>query len=181
MITLSEMPETQRSENFSCAYIRAIAAHVDLGVLQAENDFGIDISLTRVISYQTGSRKRGRRSLDDPHAIPLRFQVKSTKNWDFVDNMVRCKLEAKAYDDAIYAKGKLPLLMMCLPPAFDDRIYQSEEHLQLLNCCYYWKPNENDTMTPNDKTKTIFISRTKLFTPEALTELFLERQKGIQL
>jgi hypothetical protein len=174
------MPETQRSENFSCAYIRAIAAHVGLNVSQTENDFGIDISFTRIISYQPLSRKRGKRYIDDPHAIPLRFQVKSTKNWIFVGDIVRCKLEAKAYDDAIYAKGALPLLMMCLPPTFDDWLCQDEVCLQLRHCCYYWKPSANDTMTPNDSTKTIFIPKGQQFTPEALTELFTARQRGIQ-
>jgi Domain of unknown function (DUF4365) len=153
LVTLSEMPETQRSENFSCAYVRAIAAHVGLNASQTENDFGIDISFTKIISYQPRAKKRGKRFIDDPHAIPLRFQVKSTKNWNFVDDMVRCKLEAKAYDDAVYARGKLPLLMMCLPPTFDEWLRQDEKCLQLRHCCYYWKPSADDTMTLNDSTK----------------------------
>lgn len=179
MVTLSEMPETQRSENFSCAYVRAIAAHVGLNVLQTENDFGIDISFTKITSYQPRSKKRGKRFLDDPHDVPLRFQIKSTKNWNFVDDMVRCKLEAKAYDDAVYARGKLPLLMMCLPPTFDEWLCQDEQCLQLRHCCYYWKPSADATMTSNDSTKTILIPRRQQFTPEALTELFMARQRGI--
>jgi len=173
------MPETQRSENFSCAYIRAIAAHVGLGILLKENDFGIDISFTSIISYQPLSPKRKKRYIEDPHAIPLRFQIKSTKNWIFVDDMVRCRLEAKAYDDAVYARGALPLLMMCLPSTFEDWYRQNEDALQLRNCCYYWKPSANATMTPNDSNKTIYIPRSQQFTPQVLTELYMARQGDI--
>ncbi len=94
--------------------------------------------------------------------------------------MVKCKLEAKAYDDAVYARGKLPLLMMCLPPTFDEWLCQDEKCLQLRHCCYYWKPSTDDTMTLNDSTKTILIPKTQQFTPEVLTELFTARQRGIQ-
>jgi hypothetical protein len=173
------MPETQRSENFSFAYIRAIAAHAGLDVFRAENDLGIDISFVTTTAYQTLSLKRGKRLLVDPHAMPLHFQVKSTKNWIFVDDMVRCRLEAKAYDDAVYARGALPLLMMCLPATFDEWLGQDEMCLQLRNCCYYWKPSASDTMTRNDSSKTILIPRAQKFTPQALTELYMARQRGI--
>lgn len=179
MVTLSEMPETQRSENFSCAYVRALAAHVGLNASQSENDFGIDISFVKVISYLPIAKKRKKRFVNDPHALPLNFQVKSTKNWDFVGSMVRCKLEAKAYDDAVYARGKLPVLMMCLPQTFDDWYCQDEVCLQLRHCCYYWKPASDATMTPNDSTKTILIPRTQQFTEEALIELYMARQRGL--
>lgn len=175
MATLSEMPETKRSENFSLAYIRAIAAKAGMIVWRPEDDFGTDLAFTRIVSYQPVSTKRHRRYID-PHNVSIPFQVKSTKNWEDLGDKIRYDLEATAFDDLIYRRNTSLLLVMCLPQTVEEWLVQDKQKLQLHHCCYYWEPDEADIMTPNDSTKRIFIPSEQVFTPDALTEMFERRQ-----
>src|SRR5258708_25500083 len=84
-VTTSSMPEKLKSEAFSLAYIRAIAAIAGANIYKPEWDFGADLAFTRIDPYQPLSLKRGRRYRHN-HSMPLPFQVKSSKNWESHDD-----------------------------------------------------------------------------------------------
>lgn len=178
MAFLSEMPETQRSENLSIAYVRAVAAQAGFIATKQESDFGIDLIFSRIITVESLSEKRGTECVEDLDTIPLRAQLKSTEIWEMKNGYVHCPLKARAYDMAVRGRGKMIVLMMCYPPEFDRRLCQNGKRLHLRHCCYYWKPGVDATMTPNDSTKTISIHATQIFTPTALQELFGAIQTG---
>lgn len=178
MAFLSEMPETQRSEDLSKAYVRAVAAQAGFISTKPENDFGIDLVFNRIITIESLSKERGTEWVEDLDTVPLRAQIKSTKHWEIKNGYVHCRLTARAYDMAVRGRGKIVVLMMCYPREFEQRLRQNGKRLHLRHCCYYWKPRTNATMTPNDTTKTISIPATQVFTPTALQELFEAVQAG---
>lgn len=160
------------------AYVRAIAAKAGMNIWKPENDFGTDLAFTRIGSYQPVAKKRHNRYLD-PHDVSIFFQVKSTTDWEEVNDKIRYDLEATAFDDLIFRRGISLLLVMCLPPTIEKWLSQDRSNLQLYHCCYYWEPDAEEVMTPNDYTKRIFIPTRQIFTPDALTELFDSRQREV--
>lgn len=178
MTTISHMPEKHRSEDFSMAYIQAVAAKAGANIwVTLRHDYGIDLMFTTIHSYQTLSKKRGKR-YTEPKSIPLPCQVKSSKQWEFHEDRIVYDLEAQAYDDLV-CNDFCFLILMCLPPTMQEWLYQDEQHLRLHHCCYYWEPSEEQVLTPNDYTKRISIPRTQQFTAEALIELLNARQRGL--
>jgi len=172
------MPKEHRSEDFSMAYIQAIAASAGANLWPpVRHDYGIDLVFTKINSYQTLSSKRGTR-YTDTGSIFLPCQVKSSKNWEPRIDKIAYDLDAQAFDDLVLSDNCF-LILMCLPQTIPEWLHQNEQRLQLHHCCYYWEPSEKDVMTPNHNTKTILIPRGQIFTPEVLIELLNARQRGM--
>src|SRR5262249_37401598 len=152
----SYMTDKHRSEDFSMAYIQAIAAKAGANIwITLRHDYGIDLMFTKINSYQTLSKRRGKRRTE-AKSIPLPCQVKSSKEWEFRGDRVVYDLEAQAFDDLVYGDTCF-LILMCLPPTMHEWSYQDEQNLRLYHCCYYWEPSEEDEMTGNDYKKRICI------------------------
>lgn len=174
------MPEKQRSEDFSRAYIEAIAAHAGVNIHEPRRDFGIDLAFSRIDRSERVSKKGSKLRYTDTHSVSLPCQVKSSKDWTLHNNAVLYDLEVKNYNDLVNSSACF-LILMCLPPTIDEWLSQDENGLRLMKCCYYWRPSENEDETDNDRTKQICIPRSQVFTAEALIELLNERQGGVQL
>ena len=163
----SQMPDESRKQALSMAYIRAIAAKVGANIYRPENDCGVDLAFSKI------SERQGRYS-DTSNAI-VPFQLKSTTEWKINGDAIIYPLEAKNYNDLVTSTS-LILIVMCLPPTMEQWLLQDEECLRLHKCCYYWRPAEDEVVTSNNRTKTIAIPRSQIFTSETLT-MFLNREE----
>jgi hypothetical protein len=167
----SQMPETDRMQALSLAYARAIAAKAGANVSNRENDYGIDMSFTKIV-------KRNNR-YTDTCSIPVHTQVKASTLWGVQEDTIFYDLEVKNYNDLVNSSICV-LILLCLPPYFDEWLYQDEDCLRIHKCCYYWRPSDH-VETTNNRKKRIFISKSQIFSTEALTELMNEVQLGVKL
>ena len=83
----SQMPETDRMQALSLAYARAIAAKAGANVSNRENDYGIDMSFTKIV-------KRNNR-YTDTCSIPVHSQVKASTLWGVQEDTIFYDLEVK--------------------------------------------------------------------------------------
>jgi hypothetical protein len=171
-VTPSQMPVTAKSQALSMAYVYAIAAKAGAGIYLPKDDFGVDMAFSKITR-----RLNGRRT--DTKSVIIPFQVKSSKDWKLRADVVIYDLESKNYNDLIDSTLCV-LILMCLPPTFDEWLYQDEECLRLHKCCYYWQPSDR-IETPNDHTARIIIPRSQIFTADALTALLDQAQSRLQL
>lgn len=170
-VTSSQMPETSRSQAFSIAYIRAIAAKAGVNIYKSEEDFGVDMSFCKIIHRKD--------RYTDTSSMPVPFQIKSSKVWELRGDTIVYDLEVKNYNDLVNSCFCV-LILMCLPPTSDEWLRQDEECLRLHKCCYYWRPSDR-VETLNSEKKRIYIPRSQIFTVDALTMLMDEAQARLQL
>lgn len=177
------MPIELRKEDLSVAYVQAIAAIAGVSIFGTlRHDMGTDLEFRLVRELKTRSKKRGIQR-NDTRGIPLNCQLKSTVitsskiRINPTRSIILYDLDAKSYDDLVDSDGGCFLVLMLLPEHEQNWLAQDEQKLTLSHCCYYWQPQTTDTLTPNDKTKTIKIAMTQHFTPEVLMALLHERQK----
>lgn len=182
-IVPSALPVELRKEDLSVAYVQAIAAIAGVTIFGTiRHDMGTDLEFRLVRELKTRSKKRGTQR-NDTKGIPLNCQLKSTAitskkvRINLTSGIISYDLDAKSYDDLVDSDGGCFLVLMLLPEHELNWLAQDDQKLTLSHCCYYWWPKATDTLTPNDKTKTIKISMAQLFTPEKLMEFLHERQK----
>ena len=150
------MNSNLRKEQFSLAYIRAVAAAADCHVIIPEVD--VD-SVDGQIRGPLGIRHR------------LDFQAKSTTDAKIDQTVVRYELERKDYDDLRQPDSPLHILiLMMLPPSEDDWVSQTEAELCLRKCAY-WLDLRGEPDKDNRRSVTVRIPRKQVFDPVQLPNL----------
>ena len=150
------MDMNRRKEQFSLAYIRAVAARAGYQVLRPEVDVAsVDGQI-----------------MADYESKPLiYFQAKSTAR-----NVVRAEtvdypLPLGNYDDLRSDEGPLHILIVVvLPDSVDDWTSQDEEGL-ILRRCGYWLDLRGSPESQSETTHTVRIPRRNVFDPGQLQEI----------
>jgi len=153
--------ETWRLEQFSRAYVQAVASAANCSVEWAnvDND-SVDGSLRWRIDGQPI-----RRGLVD-------FQLKATAQDCLRENHLEYYLKIKNYDD-LRTEGISAariLIVVLLHPEVDDWTDQDEENL-VLRRCGYWVSIRGEPEVSNVATRVVHLPRNQVFDPAALDQM----------
>jgi hypothetical protein len=171
------MPESDRSEELSIAYVSAIAAHAGIKVEHvSRKDYGTDMHFKRL-------RKRAiDQGYSDVGGIIVPCQLKSARAPEWRESQagesIIYHLRAKNYNDLVTSTFGF-LILLCLPAPVEHWVQQDQECLRLYKCCYYWQPGPEDAETPNRYTKAIHIPREQILTADRLAGIVDEAQPRI--
>lgn len=147
----------QRKEQFSVAYVRAIAALAGYSFYKPEiDDDSVDLGIVG---------RDGTGPLSSPR---LELQLKCTSRDILGSNSLKYPITIKNYKDLI-KNAFVPriLIVVVVPDDLSEWIKQSEEEL-CLRYCAYWISLRGMPETKNTNKVTIEIPRSNLFTVEVL-------------
>jgi hypothetical protein len=153
---------TQRQEQFSNSYIRAVASVAGYSLYKPEvDDDSIDLGIAAKGVEGTIRSPR----LELQLKCPLKKNVVAAKSISY-------SIKIKNYDDLRTTDVLVPriLVVVVVPDDIKDWLQQSEKVL-LMKHCGYWVSLRGKPPTPNNQTVTVSLSQTQLFTVEALTSL----------
>jgi hypothetical protein len=157
--------QNHRMEGLSRAYVEAVAASVGLNVSVPRFDYGIDLSLSRILEFPDG------RYLDAPPRLDL--QLKSTTLANSGAESVGYDLDAKTYNNlaSAWPERRILLVLIVMPEQESDWLVHSTSGLTL-GGCGYWFSFENRPTTKNKRSIRISVPTSNLFSPVGLSQLF---------
>ena len=165
------MHSTAQKEQFSRAYVAAIAAQAGCNSAKPEvDDDSVDLTLKM---KDLTDCKRSRSEVD--------IQLKCTTNGDFSQDILSYALPLKNYndlrDDVLTPRL---LVVVCVPKEIEDWTQQDEKQLSLRNCGYWLSLAGRET-TENESTVTVKIPRENVFSTEFLREAMRKIANGHSL
>lgn len=152
----------QRKEQFSLAYVHAVAAVAGCKVAHwSVDDDSVDVTL---------ARKREAAAFTAPK---LDVQMKCThlEDWD-EHGMLRYPLKIKNYEDLRDPHVLIPriLVVVVVPSEIELWCGQTEAEMTLRKCGY-WLSLAGLAATTNDQKVTVYLPRVNMFTPRALDQM----------
>ncbi len=154
------MTEEQQKEQFSIAYVRAVAAAARVNIYKMEVDAdSVDIGFAvKSVAGVAQSPK-------------LDAQLKCVTELVGGDAVFRYPLKAKNYNELVgdHYTPKI-LVVVLIPPSPADWLVQTPDRLSL-HRCGYWADLRDLPPTPNTASVTIDLPKSQLFSPEALRAL----------
>jgi hypothetical protein len=154
------MTEEQQKEQFSIAYVRAVAAAARVNIYRLEVDAdSIDIGFAvRSVA--------GR-----PQSPKLDAQLKCVTELAGDETVFRYPLRAKNYNELV-GEHYIPkiLIVVLVPPQPEDWIAQSTDQLSLRRCGY-WVSLRASAPTANTSSVTVELPRVQLFSVADLRRL----------
>jgi len=154
------MTEEQQKEQFSIAYVRAVAAtaRINISRLVVDED-SIDIGFS--VKSVAGM----------PVSPKLDAQLKCVTHLKDKDGTFRYPLKIKNYNELVgYHFVPRILIVVLIPPSLSKWINQTEECLSLYKCGY-WASLRELPSSANSSTATVDIPRKAIFSPSALRKL----------
>ena len=169
----STLTEEHKKEALSRAFVQAVTAMAGIVWQLPDFDYGVDGTFRQIAI-------RGNRRVVS--GIGLDFQLKATHRWSLSEGNVRYELEAKTFSDLVQRRSvpgsPLLLIVLCLPLEATDWMTLGEDQLILRHSAYWFIPNAAQPDTANSSTKTISIPASQRLTPDQLTQLLVQTQKG---
>ena len=167
--------EEHTKESLCLAYVEAVAAKAGVNLAIRQRDYGIDGTFRPV---QILNRRR------IESGFPLDYQLKSTINFQLMDDVVKYDLEAKTFNDLVQrhqTTGAIPmvLILLCLPQDPSEWLSMDEQQMELRHCCY-WKMLRG-AETTNTSSVRIEIPREQRFDPSSLTRLLHLCEEGTEI
>lgn len=165
------MQLTEQQEEFSYAYIHAVASVAGYGVTKAsrvEDNAGIDLTISAV----------GSRNL--PREPSLHLQVKCTYQDVRRENQLIYSLDAQTHHRLCREVSTSRILVVvCVPNTLANWLVHSQDEL-ILRHCGYWLSLRGETPTLNETSQTVYIPRTQWFDPVALQGIMQRIDAGGQ-
>ena len=162
------MDLNQQKEQFSIAYVRAVASVAGYNTYKPEvDDDSVDFGIAAKGPFTT------------VHSPRLEMQLKCTSMNEIDDVNIRFPLKLKNYDDLRNELVMIPrlLVVVVVPESVDDWIEHEEEGLTLRRCGY-WLSLRGRSETTNETTVTVRLPRTNRLTVDALRDLMLKVGSG---
>ena len=159
------MTPEQRMEQFSFAYVRAVAAHADCAV--TDNHYPDINSKDGTISADWGRRRP-----------KIDFQAKATSQDVLRDGAVRFRLPISDYDN-LRRRDTVPhiLIVLLMPEDEADWLNQTSEELAMRRCAY-WKSLEGMSESPNVSTVTVRVPVSQTFDSAQLRDMMNRVDRG---
>jgi hypothetical protein len=155
------MDLSQRKEQFSRVFCRAIATVARFTVYQPEvDDDSVDLGIAGRIAYEM------------PRPPRIELQLKCTARPSDKAEEIAYRLELKNYDDLRQLDLVVPkiLVVVLVPRNESEWLTQSEDEL-ILRRCAYWTSLRGRDETKNLGKVTIRLPRSNLFSVEGLRDL----------
>lgn len=160
---------TQQQEQFSRAYVQAIAAVAGFAHCgPSVDDDSIDMGLM------------ARRQVL-PTAPRIDMQLKCTGGEILIDAELPFDLSLKNYDD-LRAETLVPriLVVVLVPKDINDWVVHQETSLALFRCGY-WMSLSGFPATINKDSKRVHLPRTQLFNVQSMQDLMSRADQGVPL
>lgn len=154
------MTEAQQKEQFSIAYVRAVAAVAGVNIYRQElDDESVDIGFSARVVEGLAQRPR------------LEAQLKCTQNLTQIGDNWRFPLSIGNYND-LRADGIVPMILVVLrvPSISGDWLEQSPESL-ILRHAAFWVSLAGEPETSNTDNVTVSIPIANVFSVRALRQL----------
>lgn len=162
---------TQKQEQFSLAYIQAIATYsgCNVGSYHVDDD-SVDILLAK--------RNVSGRLLDTPE---LNIQLKCTQSQFSKDGNIHYQLPKKNYDD-LRKRSASPriLVVLQIPSDYKKWLKQGQNFLLLRNCAY-WASIKKLENSENKASVTVHISKNNMFTSQLLCDMMKKIADGDEI
>ena len=162
---------TQQKEQFSLAYVLAVAAQAGMNhTTPVVDDESVDIILmTKGLVGCSYTQAQ------------IKIQIKCTENCHFRDNFLHYPLPVKNYHDLREASLNPQLLVVvCIPDNVEDWLKQNVRRLAMYRCAY-WYSLKNLPDTDNTTSITVKIPTSNLFTTTFLIEAMRNTANGCDL
>ena len=162
------MDISQQKEQFSNAYVRAVAAVAGYSVYKPEvDDDSIDLGI---------AAKGGAGPVRAPR---LELQLKCTSRDVLDDSFVRYPLKLKNYNDLRDVNTLVPriLVVVVVPEDIQQWLRHSERELCMRHCGY-WLSLRGMPVTPNRANVTLELPRKNQFTANALNTIIERIRQG---
>jgi hypothetical protein len=162
----------KRKEEFSLAYVRAIAAAAGCGTkTPTPDDHSVDIELIRLSACDGEDIK-----VVDPQ---LGIQAKCTAHEFPKNGVIKFPLPLKNYKDLRKVKLSVPriLVIHTIPAEIEHWLLHSEEGM-LLRRCSYWVSLKGQPEKTNTDNVTVHVPRANIFTPATLLAIMERIEKG---
>lgn len=172
MMTNPTQPELNRiASGISEGYLKMVFAYSGLRIDFSSRDIdnlGIDGS---VVKSQRLPKINGGGFTDKKIGNRVEFQLKSCyseNNFKDLGNLIKYNIKTDFFDKLELNEDKFILIILRLPPAeeFDKWIEIKQDYTKLQKCAYF------KTVTYQDRTNWIEISKENLLTPTNLRKLF---------
>lgn len=164
------MHPNQQKEQFSIAYVRAVAAVAGYNIATVEVDEdSIDIGLR-------GNRRDG----GTRRAPALDIQLKCTETDDGQGDELPFDLKPKNHEDLREANRHVPLILVVVsvPELTSDWLHETHEHTAMRRCAYWTSAVRGQPETQNSRSVRVLIPRTQRFTVEAVRQLMVQIGNG---
>ncbi len=155
------LTENDIKEELSYACVHAVASRAGFALDYRRKDRdSVDVII---------SSKRPNATLNELQSVSLELQVKATAFERSDGNRFSFELPIKNYNE-LKVRTLCPrlLVVLALPTLNSQWLTMSEDSL-ILRHCLYWHNLKGQPAVENKKSKTVWISRTNVFTPETLT------------
>ena len=155
------MDINQQKEQFSNAYLRAVAAVAGFVCYKPEPDTdSVDWGIAAV---------GGKGTTRSPK---VELQLKCTAKGLMDDNEIRYPLKMKNYDELRAENYQVPriLVVVVIPEQLGEWLAQSEDELAMRHCGY-WMSLRSRPQVDNEGTVTIRVARVQQFTVDALRQM----------
>ncbi|GAB5545420.1 MAG: DUF4365 domain-containing protein [Sandaracinaceae bacterium] len=164
------MTPEQRQEEISKAYLHAVAAKGGFAVGSWSQDHGcLDASVGAAATVGSGHLVRPK----------VDIQLKATRRQDVErETFISWQLEIDHYDQ-LRAPSHCPhlLVVLLLPEDVDQSIEHSAEQLVLRRCAY-WVTMTGMEPVRDQRSKTVQLPKTQLFSPAALRDILEAVSQG---
>lgn len=162
------MDISQRKEQYSIAYVRAVAATAGYATYKSEVD---DDSIDLVLAARGGNG-----TFRSPR---LEMQLKCTSRDVLDDNEIKYPLKVKNYDDLRPDNVLVPriLVVVIVPDSLDGWLVHSEESLDMHHCGY-WMSLRGYGETENTGTRTVALPRDQQFTVVQVRQIMSRIEAG---
>jgi hypothetical protein len=166
------MYETHKQEEFSRAYICALAAPLGFN----EGNYRVDddsVDVEYKAKYDITSKIR------NPH---INFQLKCTKITFKDDGFLHFPLKIKNYNDLRGTNQAFPiyLVVLCVPENEEDWVEVKQEEL-LLRYSAYWVSLKDAPQVKNKKSVTLKISKKQKFDKDIFKLLMDKTSEGMPI
>lgn len=166
-----QMTEESRKQQYGRAYVLGVAAQAGVNHAIPDNDFGVDGEF-RSVRFDS-ARKR---YFDESCTID--YQLKSTVNVIFEDDVLKYDLEVKNYQDLIVERIMPMILILYVMPREEAEWFQVGPSETVMKRCAWWCSLQGLPDTSNTDKIRISIPIHQILTPEALKELLEKTRRG---
>ena len=163
------LPQSQRQESLSRAYVRVIAAQAGVIAGDVTQDFGIDMYL-RAVEEESG--------IFSDLGPQIDLQLRTSTGAEVRATEVAYDIDIRTYNRLRRTRADRPCLLVLLILPADEVLWvtQSAEELVVRRCAY-WASLEGKAPTTNQATIRITIPRANVFSAEAVN-LWMARLSG---
>jgi hypothetical protein len=160
------MTEMQQREQFSIAYVSAVAAAAKINIYRLDVDEdSIDIGFN--IKSVAGS----------PISPKIDAQIKCVSLLNLVGEVYRYPLKLKNYEELIGDHYVPRILIVVEAPAHVNAWLDQNHDRLMLHRCGYWASLQSCQPVENNSSVTVSLPRVQVFSPAALKNFFTD---GVQ-